>query len=90
MTNKGYAFCIIMAIVAVSSWFRPTGLALAAAAPTYEYQILPVQVGTAGLASALNAAGAKGWRSSGNACARYDNINPQTFCDNVVLIRERP
>jgi hypothetical protein len=90
MNTKGYTFCFVMAIVAVSSWFRPAGLALAAAAPTYEYEVLPVQVGTDGLSRALNAAGAKGWRTSNSACARYDNVNSQTFCDNLVLVRERP
>jgi hypothetical protein len=90
MNTRGYVFCFVMAIVAVSSWIRPTGSALAAAEPTYEYMVLPVQVGVEGLGRALNAAGAKGWRTSNGACARYDNINANTFCDNLVLVRERP
>jgi hypothetical protein len=89
MSTKGYAFCFVMAIVALASWFHPIGSAQAATAPTYEYEILPVQVGVEGLARALNAAGAKGSRTSNGACARYDDINPQTFCDNLVLVRER-
>jgi hypothetical protein len=89
LNTRGYVFCTIMAIVAVSSWLRPVAPARAATLPTYEYEVLPAQVGVDGLARALNAAGARGWRSSNGACARYDNVNPQTFCDNVILVRER-
>jgi len=89
MNTKGYVFCFVMAIVAVASWFHPIGPAQAAVAPTYEYMVLPAQVGVAGLERALNAEGAKGWRTSNGACARYDDVNPQTFCDNVILVRER-
>jgi len=89
MSTKGYVFCFLMAIAAVLSWFRPIMTAQAATQPSYEYAIVPVQVGTEGLVRVLNVAGAKGWRSAGGACVRYDNVNPNTFCDNTLLIRER-
>lgn len=91
MNWKGYTFCIVMLIVALSAWLRPTLPAAAADPPRkFEYMLIPATDASSSV-SQLNTAGANGWRAVGLLCLNMSAGNSGFGCGpETLLVREAP
>ncbi len=79
MSWKGYAFCLVMALIAVVSALRPVSVAHAATVPTYH--LLSADINN--LEGVLNDAAQHGWTYRGSFC-RPEGTNAP--CEVVIVL----